>query len=221
MNFVISYSGGKDCALALYRMIIDGHRPIALVTTINIAQKRSWFHGLQHDLLAAVSESLSIPLIPCECTPDDYTRAFEEGLTKAREMGAKACVFGDIDIADHRKWNEERCKKAGISCILPLWTQSRESLVREAIEVGFKALVKTIDSAKVDESFLGKDLSVPLIERIRKTGSDVCGENGEYHTFVYDGPIFRSAIPLKIKGIIDFGTHKAVDIVLDKSQMQS
>ncbi|MCL2227868.1 MAG: diphthine--ammonia ligase [Oscillospiraceae bacterium] len=219
MNFAISYSGGKDSALSLYKMIIDNHKPVALVTTINIEQKRSWFHGVQKELLDAVADSLNIPLILCECTPNEYTEAYESGLIKARSMGASACVFGDIDIAEHKSWNEERCKNAGIDCILPLWNQNREFLVRETIEVGFKALIKIVQSDKLDDSFLGRDLSIPLIEKIRQTDSDVCGENGEYHTFVYDGPIFNHAIPFKAGEVIDFGTHKAIDILFDGAEV--
>jgi uncharacterized protein (TIGR00290 family) len=214
MNFVMSYSGGKDSALALYRMIKDKHTPVALITTVNIEQKRSWFHGIQKDLLEAVSASLNIPLIICESTPDEYAIVLEDGLKKARELGATACVFGDIDIEGHKQWNEERCKNTGLDCIMPLWKQDREALVRETIDAGFKAVIKIVQSDKLDESFLGKDLTIPLIEKIKSTGSDACGENGEYHTFVYDGEIFSQAIPIKITKIIDFGSHKAIDISL-------
>ena len=212
MDFVMSYSGGKDSALALYRMIIDGHKPVALIATINIEQKRSWFHGIQQELLNAVSDSLKIPLISCECTPDEYAKAFENGLIRARKMGAGACVFGDIDIDEHRRWNEEQCKNLGLDCILPLWGQNRETIVREMIDVGFKALIKIIQTDKLEESFLGRDLSVSMINKIRLTGSDVCGENGEYHTFVYDGPIFVHPVVFETGDIIDLGKHKAIDI---------
>ena len=212
MNFAISYSGGKDSALALYRMITDGHKPVALIATVNIEQKRSWFHGIQQELLEAVSNSLNIPMIYCDCTPNDYAKAFEDGLIKAREMGVSACVFGDIDIDEHKRWNEERCKNAGLDCVLPLWNQNREAVVCEMIEVGFKAFIKIVQTDKLDESFLGKDLSISLINKIRLTGSDVCGENGEYHTFVYDGPIFAYPVVFETGDIIDFGKHKAINI---------
>ena len=212
LNFVMSYSGGKDSALALYRMLSEKNTPVALLTTINMEQKRSWFHGLQKELLEAVSKSVGIPLITCECLPDDYEKSFEEGLLKAKGLGATACVFGDIDISGHRQWNEARCMNTDMKCILPLWNENREELVVELIELGFKALIKTIQCDMLNESFLGKTLSISLLEQIKLTGSDVCGENGEYHTFVYDGPIFQAQIPIVAKGIIDFNTHKAIDI---------
>ena len=212
MKFAISYSGGKDSALALYRMILGGHVPVALVTTVNAAQNRSWFHGLQAPLLDAVSESLGIPWIACACDPDGYVRAHEAGLARARQMGAAACAFGDIDIDDHRRWDEARCAAAGLECVLPLWNQDREALAREAVNAGFRAMIKIIQSDKLDASFLGKTLSLPLIEEIKAAGIDVCGERGEYHTFVYDGPIFKAPVAFKLGEVIDFGTHKAIDL---------
>jgi len=219
MEFAISYSGGKDSALALYRMIAFGHKPVAMISTFNSEQNRSWFHGIQMDLLEAVSGSLDIPLICCPCTPDEYTKAYEDGLAEARRIGAQACVYGDIDIDGHRQWNRERCKNAGLDCILPLWKQDREALIYETIAAGFKAMIKIIQCDQLSESLLGKDLTIPLIDTIKATGSDVCGENGEYHTFVYDGPVFRYPIPLERRGIVDFGTHKAIDIIIDYSRL--
>lgn len=213
MNFVMSYSCGKDSALALYRMIRSGHTPVALLTTVNVDQNRSWFHGVQRELMEMVSESVNIPLLVCACKPDQYTESLTDGLKMAKNMGAEACVFGDIDIDEHRKWNEERCAEVGLACILPLWQESRESLTQEGISSGFKAMIKIIRSDVLDETFLGQTLDAGVIERIRATGADVCGENGEYHTFVYDGPIFAHAIPIECREIIDFTTHKAVDIV--------
>ena len=195
-------------------MIKQGHNPVALITTVNIEQKRSWFHGVQSGLMSAVSESMRIPLISCECTPDNYTEAYEAGLAKARLAGADFCVFGDIDIEGHREWNEERCQNAGLSCVMPLWRQDREKLTLEGIEAGFKAMIKIVDSEKLDDSFLGRTLTAGLVEKIKATGVDVCGENGEYHTFVYDGPLFASPVAFETGEVVDFGTHKAVDIKL-------
>ena len=212
LNFAISYSGGKDSALALHRMIRQGHKPAALITTVNIEHNRSWFHGIQDELLQSISNSLQIPLIICKCTANDYTQLFENSLEKARLMGADSCVYGDIDIGDHREWNEERCQKAGLKCVLPLWRQDRETLVRETIASGFKALIKIVDSRKLGDSFLGQILTIPLIEEIKNAGVDVCGENGEYHTFVYDGPVFKSPVAFETGKPIDFGAHKAIEI---------
>ena len=213
MNFAISYSGGKDSALALHRMIKQGHTPVALITTVNAEQNRSWFHGIHNNLLRSVSSSLQIPLILCECAPNDYCHALESSLEEAQLMGADSCVFGDIDIDGHKKWNEELCHKLGLNCVLPLWQQDREILTREVISIGFRALIKIVDCEKLDASFLGQTLSESIIHKLKVLGVDICGENGEYHTFVFDGPIFTSPVTFQTGEIIDFGTHKAIEIV--------
>ena len=215
MKFAVSYSGGKDCMLALYRMVALGHTPAALIPTVNAQQDRSWFHGIQAELLNAVSDSTGIPLIVCECAPGGYAQAYEEGLIQARAMGADACVFGDIDIDGHKSWNEERCAIANLECILPLWGEDRETLVLEMIGAGFKAVIKIVQSDKLDGSFLGQTLNIPLVEKIKAAGIDACGENGEYHTFVYDGPVFKYPISFKMGEVVDFETHKAINILPD------
>ena len=212
MNFAISYSGGKDSALALYRMIKQGHIPVAMITTVDNSRDRSWFHGIQPVLLNKVSESLNIPIIICSCKPEEYAESFEKGLKEAKALGAEACVFGDIDIEGHLEWNQVRCEKIGLKCILPLWQEEREALVKEFVDYGFKAIIKIVQLKNLDESFLGKTLTYDIIERIKDTGSDPCGENGEYHTFVYDGPIFGRPINFSENGMVDFGTHSAIDI---------
>ncbi len=212
MKFVISYSGGKDSALALHRMMKAGHTPVAMLTTINPEQERSWFHGMQSELLQAVSGSLGIPLIPCYCQPDEYGNALETGLLKAKDLGAEACVFGDIDIIGHLAWNTERCKNVGLECMLPLWQENREQLANEVITSGFKAMIKIVQSDALGDHFLGQTITLPLLKEIAATGSDICGENGEYHTFVYDGPIFREPIPIVTGDIVQLGTHQAIEI---------
>ena len=214
MDFAISYSCGKDSALALYRMIKAGNRPVAMITTVNAKENRSWFHGVSGDLIEEISKSLGIPLILCRCEPEEYLDAIEKGLAEAKSMGAQACVFGDIDIEDHKKWNEKLCQNAGLECIIPLWGESREALIAESINSGFKSMIKIVQKAFLDESFLGETLTAELVEKIKATGADACGENGEYHTIVYDGPVFSSPVPLERGRLVDFPEHIAIDVGL-------
>lgn len=216
MKFAMSYSCGKDSALALYRMVQQGHEPVALVVTVNEAQQRSWFHGVQQELLESVSDSMGIPLVLCRCKPEAYAESFEAGLLRAKEMGATACVFGDIDEPGHREWDEARCKAAGLDCVLPLWQQNRETLTREGIETGLKAIVKIVQLSSLDVSYLGRILDWELAKAIQAAGADMCGENGEYHTFVCDGPLFRYPVPIQRGCVVQLGTHAAVDIILKK-----
>lgn len=196
-KFVLSYSGGKDCILALYRKIQQGCVPVALLTTVKKNSEETWTHGLTFDLLEQVSKSLELPIICAECEVSEYETVFEEKLKEAKEMGATSVVYGDIDIEHHKQWGIDRAKAAGLNYEFPLWQEDREKLVHEVIDNGFKAVIKKVNLDYMNEDFLGKTLTKELVEKIKSTGSDPCGENGEYHTFVVDGPIFDSEIIIK------------------------
>ena len=193
-KFVASYSGGKDSVLAIDRSLSAGMQPVALITTFNTDRKRSWFHGIPDAILKRVSRSVGIPLWFLETSGEEYTRNFEKELRKAKEHGAEVCVFGDIDIEAHRVWCTERCVAAGLEVYFPLWGEKRDRIVSEFIDKGYTATLTVVDTSRMAESFLGKNLTVALVDKMRSAGVDVCGENGEYHTFVSDGPIFKVPI---------------------------
>ncbi len=201
-NFVMSFSGGKDSTLALYRMIKKGYEPVALLTTVKKDADKSWTHGINRKLLKQVSESLSIPLLEVECDVCEYEKEFEKSLIKAKELGASICAFGDIDIEEHKYWDTERCKNAGIEASFPLWQEDRGSLVYEFIESGFTTIIKTINLDYLNEDLLGKKLTKNIVDEIKNSGADACGENGEYHTFVIDGPLFKEKISFENKGVV-------------------
>lgn len=212
MNFIMSYSCGKDSTLALHRMIKDGNKPLGLLVTVDKEENRSFFHGVPEDMLKQVSESLGIDLFLVKCEGDEYEKKFEDTLLKAKNMGAEACVFGDIDIEHHRKWCTDRCNAVGIKAIFPLWQEEREKLTYEFIDSGYKAVIKNVKLSCLGEEFLGKVLDRDIVSKIKLTGSDPCGENGEYHTFVYDGPLFKKEIPFKVKGNIITEAYGYLDV---------
>ncbi|MGL4998815.1 diphthine--ammonia ligase [Cetobacterium sp.] len=194
---VVSFSGGKDSMLSLHKVISLGYEPIALMTTVNKKNDESWFHNISIELLKQVSLAVNIPLLLIECEGDNYEKYFENALNNMRLLGAEACVFGDIDIEQHREWGEKRCQNTNLSALFPLWKENREKLVNEFINLGYKAIIKKVNLNNMSSEFLGKTLSSEILKDIKATGSDVCGENGEYHTFVYNGPIFLKEISLK------------------------
>lgn len=200
-KFVLSYSGGKDCLLAMYRKIKEGCTPVALLTTVKKSTPESWTHGLSYDLLEKVSKSLDLPIIYVECDACEYEEKFEEKLKEAKNMGAEYVVYGDIDIELHRQWGVDRATNVGLKYEFPLWQEDRETLVHEVIDSGFKAIIKKVNLDCMSSDFLGKTLTKELVEKIKATGSDACGENGEYHTFVVDGPIFKNKIDISDKDI--------------------
>lgn len=211
-SFVMSYSGGKDSTLALHKMLALGGAPTALLVMFNSGDGRSFFHGADGALLERYSAALQIPLLRVPSCGEDYHLAMEEALRKAKKSGAEFACFGDIDIEGHRIWGEERCRNAGLSALYPLWHANREENAREVINLGYKCVIKSIDNTKLPKSMLGKILDEALLEEMAQCGMDVCGENGEYHTLVVDGPIFRSPIQYTAGKILDFGERSLIEI---------
>lgn len=212
MKFVISYSGGKDSILALHKMLEAGHEAVGLLVMVNKDLQRSWFHGVDLELLRQISDSLEIPLILCESAGTDYHIKMEEALLKAKTQGAEACVFGDIDIEDHRTWCQARCDSVGIQCIHPLWHRDRVENTHEIITLGYQCIIKCVRNENLPQSFLGKILDENVVEDMKKRGIDVCGENGEYHTVTVGGPIFRRPVAYECKEILDLGNISVINI---------
>jgi uncharacterized protein (TIGR00290 family) len=193
-KFAASYSGGKESAWAVYKAIGQGHSPLALITTYNTDAGRSHFHGLSGEVLDNVSDALDIPLWLVKIGSGDYAENFDKALRRAKSLGASSCVFGDVDIEGHRQWCTERCDAAGIEAMFPLWGMARDEVVYELIDSGFTANITVIDTRHLTDDFLGQKLTKELALKIARQGADICGENGEYHTFVSDGPIFKKSV---------------------------
>lgn len=193
-KFVASYSGGKDSMLAIHRAINQGLIPVALIITYNTDKKRSWFHSIPETVLQSISKSLEIPVWLIKTSGDEYAANFEKALQKAKDLGAQMCIFGDIDIIEHKKWCDERCTNVGMQSWLPLWGEPRAKLVYEFIDSGFTSNIIITDTKRMSDCFLGQTLTRETVDLIEKQGVDICGENGEYHTFVSDGPLFKHPI---------------------------
>lgn len=214
MRFVLSFSGGKDSMLALHKMLEAGYDCVALLVMYNEEAGRSWVHGIDTALLGAISDALGFPLLRRSASESTYHADMERALLQARDMGAEACVFGDIDVGDHRRWDEDRCSAAGLKAILPLWQRDREENVREAVALGYRCLIKCVQKGVLPESFLGRPLTFPLLEEMKRYGVDLCGENGEYHTVVVDGPIFRHPVIVENHGVIQLEHISAADLAV-------
>ena len=194
MRFVASYSGGKDSVLALHRAVKQGHEPIFLLTTYNVEREGSFFHAIPEKILEAVSKSLNIPLLLVRTSGTDYQERFEEALLKAKVQGAQACVFGDIDIEEHRQWPSERCANTGLEPLFPLWGEDRKKIVYEFIDSGFVAHIVVVNTKYMGTEYLGQQLTRETLANIDTQGIDICGENGEFHTLVTGGPLFQKQI---------------------------
>lgn len=212
--FVASYSGGKDSVLAIQRAVGMGMELRGLLITYNTAKGRSWFHGISKEVLDQVSKSVGVPITLIETDGSDYEQKFEAFLGQQKDAGVEACVFGDIDIQPHLDWGIDRCKAVGLRACHPLWQESREELVRECIESGCAPIITVVNARRLSPDFLGRRLTLELMADIKAAGADVCGENGEYHTFVVDGPIFQFPIPVTFGETLMQGDYGVVPMEL-------
>lgn len=195
INAFCCWSGGKESVFSLYKAEKSGIRIGYLLNMISEDGKHSRSHGLNPELLKRQAMKLQIPILQQETTWEGYEREFKKAIHELKGKGIDAGIFGDIDLQEHRDWIERVCGEAEIKPILPLWGMDRGELLLEFIDAGFKALLVAVGSKFLGEQWLGRRIDKKFLSDLGKMGHiDLCGENGEYHTFVYDGPIFRSPI---------------------------
>lgn len=202
MRSILSWSGGKDSALALYESKNDYDLDIvSLLTTVTEDYERVSIHGVREDLLIAQSKNLGIPLeiiyIPTDCSNEEYSSIMQNRIIKLKKRGIHSVIFGDIFLEDIRQYRERNLSKVDMKPIFPLWNRSTERLAKRFIDLGFKAVITCIDSEFLERYFIGREYNEELLSNL-PDNVDPCGENGEFHTFVYDGPIFDDPISLKL-----------------------
>jgi uncharacterized protein (TIGR00290 family) len=197
----LSWSGGKDSALALW-VLAREHEvvPRALITTVTDTYERVSMHAVRRSLLALQASAAQVPLveveIPAGCTNEVYERRMEHALASEPLHDVEAVAFGDLFLEDVRAYREDRLASAGKRACFPLWHRDTASLAREFVAAGFEAVIVCVDPTKLDRSFAGRRFDERLIDDLPE-GVDPCGENGEFHTFVYAGPILSA--PLRIE----------------------
>jgi diphthine-ammonia ligase len=199
MRICCSWSGGKDSCLALHRALAEGNELACFVTMFTEDHERSRSHGLTRGVLEAQAAAIGAPFLSASATWDDYERAFVELLKQAQAHGAMAAVFGDIDIPRHRAWEENVCRQAGLTALLPIWQADRWQLLDEWWAAGFEARLVVAREGVVDRAYLGRVLDRQVAEELAATGVDPCGENGEFHTVVTAGPLFRQPLKLELR----------------------
>jgi uncharacterized protein (TIGR00290 family) len=196
-NCFVSWSGGKDSCLALYKAIEQGYNPKKLFTMFSIENHISSAHRLKEGIINAQAAAMEIDNLMGKALFNDYENVFVSNLKSFKDQGIDYGIFGDIDLEEHKEWEDKVCEKASMEAVLPLWQRDRKDIVKEFLDLGFKAKIVVVNTTMLDAKFLGRDLSYSLMKNIEEVGADVCGENGEYHTVVYDGPIFKQAVGLK------------------------
>ena len=189
-----SWSGGKDSCYALLLSIAQGVIPRAILNVMNENGKISRSHGLPESLLRQQAQALGLPLIAIPSTWEDYQANFIKALQKLKAAYAiEGMVFGDIDLQEHRDWEEMVCEKAELKAILPLWQRDRKGLVFEMLDRPIEAIIVSCNEV-MGQGFLGRTIDKSLIAELEAIGVDPCGETGEYHTLVLDCPLFAHRI---------------------------
>lgn len=195
-----SWSGGKDSCLALNRALKSGYAVSHLVTMFDETGERSRSHAVSLDVMRAQAESLGLELSAPIASWQDYQTVFIEELKRLKAQRLDAAIFGDIDLQAHRDWEEKVCAAAEIEAVLPLWDEKRLDLVNEFIAEGFKSVVICVNEEFLPKEFCGRVFDREFINDLPE-GVDACGENGEFHTFVFDGKLFKNPVPYKIEEI--------------------
>ena len=191
-----SWSGGKDSALALWkaRELFDMR---FLLSMMDESGDKSRSHAVPPALLRAQAEALNCEFIAPSASWQDYETQFVAAARELRERGCTHAIFGDIDLQAHRDWEEKVCAAAGVEAVLPLWHVNRRQAVEEFLTAGFRAVVVCVNEKWLDASFCGREFDHQFVADL-PPDVDACGENGEFHTFVHDGPLFRQPVPHEV-----------------------
>ncbi len=196
LEAISSWSGGKDSCLACYKAIKQGLKIKYLLNFISREFKRCCFHGIEASLIKLQAELIGIPLIQGEVSPDmqEYEKEFKAAVSAIK--GIEAMVFGDIYLDEHKDWVERVCRDLKIKAVEPLWNNSTSDLMEEFINLGFKAIIVSCQADKFEKDFVGKEVDKDLLRYLKSRNICPCGENGEFHTLVIDGPIFKRRIEI-------------------------
>ncbi|WP_312994452.1 Dph6-related ATP pyrophosphatase [Chryseobacterium flavum] len=199
---LFNWSSGKDSAFALYKILQEEKYDIsALLTSINKEFQRISMHGVHVSLLEKQAENLGIPLIkmelPKEPSMEEYRQIMTKTMTGIQAKGVTYSIFGDIFLEDLRKYREDQLNTIGMKAVFPLWKHNTSELIHEFLDLGFKTIVTCVNGSYLDKSFAGRIIDQKFIDDLPEN-VDPCGENGEFHTFTFDGPIFKKPVQFEI-----------------------
>jgi uncharacterized protein (TIGR00290 family) len=214
---VFSWSGGKDSAMALHRLQRDPEfEVIALLTTVTEEYERISMHGVRRELLQRQAQSIGLPLeevrIPPQCVNAIYEQRMGAAIERFRGQSVRHVAFGDIFLEDLRAYREQKLLTADMTAIFPIWKVDTRELAARFLNEKFRAVAVCIDPRKLDRSFAGRELDESFFRDL-PPGVDPCGENGEFHTYVFDGPIFRAPIALQTGSVVERDSFVFCDVL--------
>ncbi|MFZ2071448.1 MAG: diphthine--ammonia ligase [Halobacteriota archaeon] len=190
-----SWSGGKESCLACYKALSAGFDVSYLLNFISEDGKRSRAHGISSDLIALQAEAIEIPIIQVKSSWEGYEAKFKEAVEELKEKGVKGGVFGDIDLPEHKEWVDRVCSEVDVASIEPLWGNEPREILTDFVNAGFKALVIKVKADFFGKEWLGREINEQFINDLPE-GIHPCGEHGEYHTLVVDGPLFQRRVEI-------------------------
>jgi len=218
--FAVSWSGGKDCCLAYWKAVSEGLDVQYLLNTYREDSGRVAFHGVRAELIQRQADATGKVLVQKTVGNGNYEETFLRALEELKSKGVGGVVFGDIDVRQNREWCERVTRKAGLESVFPLWNMDQKEIMEEFVGVGFKAIVVALDSKFLTRDDLGKRIDVAWMRRIeglrrRTTDASItyCGENGEYHTFVFGGPSFKYDIKIKTRNPVMRNGYWLIDVM--------
>lgn len=204
---MLSWSGGKDSALALWVLARDpAWRVVRLLTTVTTGYDRVSIHGVRRSLLARQAAALGLPVteveIPPGCSNEVYEARVAEALARPECAGVRCVAFGDLFLEDVRAYRERQMAALGRRAVFPLWGRDTGETARAVIDAGFRAVVVALDPARLDRSLAGRDYDRRLLAGL-PAGVDPCGERGEFHTFAWDGPVFSRPVAVRRGRVVE------------------
>jgi uncharacterized protein (TIGR00290 family) len=213
----LAWSSGKDSAWALHVIRQSGEfEVLALLTTVNQTYSRVAMHAVRESLVEMQAAAAGLPLvkvpIPSPCTNEIYEQAMGEAMTRARAEGVRHVVFGDLFLEDIRAYREKQLADCGMTPVFPLWGRNTRQLAEEMIAHGLSAYLTCVDPRKLDRSFAGRRFDAEFLN-VLPSSVDPCGENGEFHTFANDGPMFKHAVPVTAGEIVERDGFVFVDFL--------
>jgi uncharacterized protein (TIGR00290 family) len=219
IKVLLSWSSGKDSAWSLHVLRQQQKfEVVGLMTTVNEVYQRVAMHAVRVELLEAQAAAVDVPLwmipIPSPCSNSDYESAMGAAITRARREGIDGIAFGDLFLEDIRRYREERLRETGLSPIFPIWGISTQELARKMIGDGLRARLTCVDPKQISASFVGREFDAPLLAEL-PPGIDPCGERGEFHTFAYDGPMFREPVRIQLGESVERDGFVFADLALE------
>lgn len=207
-----SWSGGKDCCAALDKFLLENPGVTISFLTMMDERHKTYGHFLSENILNAQAGAMNLEINFGYSSFFDYEEKWSNELRKLKKKGFTAGIFGDISLVEHYEWIGDIMKGVGMKMLMPLWRQDKFQIVNDFINRGYRAKIISINKTLMDPKYLGYEINIETIDEFKKVGIDPCGEGGEFHTIVYDGPLFKSPLGLKLGTVIEEGDHVCYEL---------